>query len=315
MSSTVDMAKSITIITTSKHQQTLRAQQTQHSPHHRPKAMSRPWILISPSSRGVGAALTAHLLRTTRLPILATTRSSPSEARDRFLASVPQDAADRLHVVALDVTREDTMAAAAERAAALFPRKTHHLHLALAIPGILHPEKNPAQVDYARALATYQVNTLGPLMLMKHFHEFLPRNTTQLAGPEETPGEEETGAQKVTLPRHATWLSMSARVGSITDNRAGGWYSYRSSKTGVSSLVKSFDNYLKTRSGDKAVAVAFHPGTVKTDLSRDFWDSVPEGRLLEPDYAAERLVEVVSTGIGLEGRGKLWDWQGEEIKP
>ncbi|EEY15650.1 oxidoreductase [Verticillium alfalfae VaMs.102] len=282
--------------------------------------MSRPWIFISPSSRGVGAALTAHLLRTTRLPILATTRSSPSEARDRFLASAPKDAADRLHVVVLDVTKEDTMAAAAERAAALFPRKTHHLHLALAIPGILHPEKNPAQVDYAKALATYQVNTLGPLMLMKHFHAFLPRNTTKLAAPGEE--EEEEGANndgdaqsRVTLPRHATWLSMSARVGSITDNRAGGWYSYRSSKTGVSSLVKSFDNYLKTRSGDNAVAVAFHPGTVKTDLSRDFWDGVPEGRLLEPDYAAERLVDVVSTGIGLEGRGKLWDWQGEEIKP
>ncbi|KAG7107664.1 C-factor like protein [Verticillium longisporum] len=276
--------------------------------------MSRPWIFISPSSRGVGAALTAHLLRTTRLPILATTRTAPSEARDRFLAAAPKDAADRLHVVTLDVTKEDTMAAAAERAAALFPRKTHHLHLALAIPGILHPEKNPAQVDYDKALATYQVNTLGPLMLMKHFHEFLPRNTTKLAAPD-TDTNDQDAQSKVTLPRHATWLSMSARVGSITDNRAGGWYSYRSSKTGVSSLAKSFDNYLKTRSGDNAVAVAFHPGTVKTDLSRDFWDSVPEGRLLEPDFAAERLVEVVTTGIGLEGRGKLWDWQGEEIKP
>ncbi|KAM0282234.1 hypothetical protein ACHAQH_003098 [Verticillium albo-atrum] len=289
--------------------------------------MSRPWILISPSSRGVGAALTSHLLRTTRLPIIATTRTSPSDARDRFLASAPKDAADRLHVLNLDVTKEDTIAAAAKQAADLFPRKSHHLHLALAIPGILHPEKNPSQVDYDKALETYKVNTLGPLMLMKHFYEFLPRNTTEMAAAEEeesegTEGEEGEEKKKkkkkkkmVRLPKHATWLSMSARVGSITDNRAGGWYSYRSSKTGVSSLCKSFDNYLKTRSGDNAVAVAFHPGTVKTDLSKGFWDSVPEGRLLEPDYAAERMIEVVSKGIGLEGRGKLWDWQGEEIKP
>ncbi|KAM0333590.1 hypothetical protein ACHAQA_002255 [Verticillium albo-atrum] len=283
--------------------------------------MSRPWIFISPSSRGLGAALTTHLLRTTRLPILATTRTSPEETRDKFLASAPRDAASRLHIVPLDVTQEDTVAAAAARAAELFPSKTHHLHLALAIPGILHPEKNPAQVDYDKALETYKVNTLGPLMLMKHFFGFLPRNTTKMAeeNEQQQQQEEENGGEEkgkiVTLPKYATWLSMSARVGSITDNRAGGWYSYRSSKTAVSSLCKSFDNFLKTRSGDNAVAVAFHPGTVRTDLSREFWDSVPKDRLLEPDFAAERLVEVVSTGIGLEGRGKLWDWQGKEIKP
>lgn len=324
--------------------------------------MSRPWILISPSSRGIGAALTTHLLRTTALPILATARRDAPALRDSFLSApgLPSSARDRLHVLELDVTKEPTMAEAARRAAELFPTDTHHLHLALTIPGILHPEKNPAQVDYEKALETYKVNTLGPLMLMKHFYQFLPRNTTKIdmspatasstspspsstahaaadsasayGGHEQPSGTEEAqkkqhhqeqqheqkptkpAQQQLSLPAHATWLCMSARVGSITDNRAGGWYSYRSSKAGVTALAKSLDNFLRSRSGDKALAVAYHPGTTKTDLSKGFWDSVPKETLLEPDYAVERMVEVVS-GLSMEQRGKFFDWKGEEVAP
>lgn len=269
--------------------------------------MSRPWILISPSSRGIGAALTTHLLRTTPLPILATARHDVSAVRDSFLSApnIPSNAGERLHVVELDVTKESTISAAAKHAADLFPPKHHHLHLALAIPGILFPEKSPAQVDYDKALETYKVNTLGPLMLMKHFFDFLPRKSTR---PDMAPD------CAASLPAHATWLAMSARVGSVSDNRAGGWYSYRSSKAAVTSLAKSLDNFLRSRSGDSAMAIAYHPGTTKTELSRAFWDSVPQDTLLEPDFAAQRLVEVVS-GLGVEQRGKFYDWKGEEVLP
>ena len=161
-------------------------------------------------------------------------------------------------------------------------------------------------MDYDHALETYKVNALGPLVLMKWFHDFLPRKTTKMDLPE--PG----GAAG--LPHHAVWVNMSARVGSVSDNRLGGWYSYRSSKAAVNSLTKSFDHQLVTRSGDKAVAVSYHPGTMKTDLSRNYWETTPQDKLLAPEDAARLMVDGVA-GIGLEQRGRCWDYKGEEVPP
>ncbi|KAF9879413.1 oxidoreductase [Colletotrichum karsti] len=271
--------------------------------------MSRPWILVSPSSRGIGRHLTRHLLQTTRAPIIATARADTTAAKDHILSGLPgaEDLAPRLKVVNLDVTSEPSVRAAAEEAAALFPTSTHHLRLALAIPGILRPEKAPSQVEYDAALETFRVNTLGQMMLMKHFSGFLPRKTAALG----SGGEDEEGLP----PGRAVWAAMSARVGSTSDNRKGGWYSYRASKAGVNSLAKSLDLWLGTRSGEKAMAVAYHPGTVKTGLSEAFWDTVPEGKLFEPEYAVERMCSVLTKEVGIEGRGRCWDWAGKEILP
>lgn len=107
---------------------------------------------------------------------------------------------------------------------------------------------------------------------------------------------------------------MSARVGSISDNRLGGWYSYRASKAGVNQLVKTFDNHLRTAAGNNAMAVALHPGTVKTRLSKEFWGNVQKGKLFERDFVAERLLDVVQK-VGLDGRGKCWDWDEKEVPP
>lgn len=272
--------------------------------------MSSPWIFISPSSRGISHALTRHLLRTTSLPILASTRASdPSSAKSSLLADLPnaEDIAPRLSLVQLDVTDESSVSAAADRARELFPPKTHHLRLACALPGLLYPEKKPAQVDMDKALDTFKINTLGPLVLMKHFAELLPSKATDL---EPTSENDELRLS----PSHAIWLSMAARVGSTTDNRAGGWYSYRASKAGVISLSKSLDRYLEARSGSKALAVGYHPGTVKTGLSKGFWNSVEEGKLFSTEYAAERMAEVLA-GLETEQRGKTWDWKNEEVLP
>lgn len=107
---------------------------------------------------------------------------------------------------------------------------------------------------------------------------------------------------------------MSARVGSITDNLAGGWFSYRASKAAVNQLAKSLDVYLQQSAGANALCVSLHPGTVKTELSKEFWTSTPEDELFSPEHAAERLCEVVK-GLGEEERGKCWDWAGKEIPP
>lgn len=144
--------------------------------------------------------------------------------------------------------------------------------------------------------------------MLKHFEQFLPRKRTSIncdAGSAE--------AYKG-LPRTPTTAVMSARVGSISDNHLGGWYSYRASKAGVNQLVKTFDHHLKAISGDNAMTVGLHPGTVKTDFSQEFWNRVKKEKLFEKEWVAERLFEVIR-GLQVEGRGKCWDWDAKEVPP
>lgn len=278
--------------------------------------MSSPWILISPSSRGIGHALTRHLLRTTSLPILATANpqtTSPGDLKTSLLQGLASpgisddDLQARLIVVPLDFTDESTLEAAACTARDRFPTDKYHLRLACALPGVLHPEKSLKQVTYEDSLQTFRVNTLGPLFLMKHFSSFLPRGATPTLSPS-------LSSDTIHLPAHATWLSVAARVGSTTQNGLGGWYTYRASKAGVVSIAKSFDLQLRAAGGERALSVAYHPGTTKTELSREFWASVGEENLQSPETAAEKLVNVV-TRLRVEQRGRFWDWKGEEVPP
>jgi NAD(P)-dependent dehydrogenase (short-subunit alcohol dehydrogenase family) len=197
------------------------------------------------------------------------------------------------------------MQRAAEEANSLFPEDKHHLRLGFCIPGILYPEKSPSQLDHAALTKTFAVNTIGPLLMMKHFTPFLPKKSTDI--------ESQTPHSK-NIPPHAVWTTMSARVGSTNDNSLGGWYSYRASKAGVSSISKTLDLHLRNRSGENAMAIAYHPGTVKTGLSKEFWESVQLSMLFEPELAAEKMMLAVN-GIGLEGRGRCWDWKGTEVLP
>ncbi|KAI1407769.1 NAD(P)-binding protein [Hypoxylon sp. FL1857] len=306
--------------------------------------MSKPWILVSPASRGIGHALTRHLLRTTTASVLATARSDLPGVRASILSSLVSssppssepssslprlskaEVSRRLHMTQVDVTDESTLRSASAEALKLFPPEKYYLHMAFALPGILHPEKSPRAINYEDALRTLQVNVLGPLMLMKHFSDFLPRRGTALspeplfsssddeAGSGSRSGRGGGGEGGKSRETHATWLTASARVGSTTDNRLGGWYTYRASKAAVNSVTKTFDLDLRTRSADKALAIAYHPGTVRTGLSREFWDRVKEDQLFSPEYAAERMVEVVRTRK-IADRGRCWDWKGEEVLP
>jgi NAD(P)-dependent dehydrogenase (short-subunit alcohol dehydrogenase family) len=189
-----------------------------------------------------------------------------------------------------------------------FPKDTHHLQLAYMIPGILHPEKSPAQIQAGKALRTLGVNVIGPMLLAKHFSPYLPRKAT-----ETLPSADDSMKG---LPKTAVMAMMSARVGSITDNKLGGWYSYRASKAAVNQLVKSLDIYANQTSGGKSMVLGLHPGTVKTDFSEEFWASVGERGMLSPEQSANHLHRVVlEHGESGEGGGRCWDWKGIEVPP
>lgn len=200
---------------------------------------------------------------------------------------------------------EATIAEAATACKEQFPIGSHHLQLGFIVPGILFPEKSPSQIKADDALLTFRTNTLGPMLMLKHFSPFLPKKSATL---------DEHANDMQGLPTASTLAIMSARVGSISDNRLGGWYSYRASKAGVNQVVKTFDNHLRSASAENAIAIALHPGTVKTGLSKDFWNHVKKEKLFEQDWVAERLVDVTRQ-VGVDGRGKCWDWDGKEVLP
>jgi NAD(P)-dependent dehydrogenase (short-subunit alcohol dehydrogenase family) len=288
------------------------------------------FALVTPASRGLGFAFAHKLLARTQLPVVATARKNCNEIRERLLSSndLPKDSEKRLRVLEVDVTGtvqtdsvltkvfltnltnatdESTISAMVNTIRQEYPDTP--LRLALTVPGTLHVEKSPSQIDSADALDSFKVNSLGPLLLMKHLSQFMPSKSV----PEfSTTGSSSNGLLE--LPSHAIYAMMAARVGSISDNSSGGWYSYRASKAAVFQLAKSFDLYLRGKSAQRAIAVALHPGTVRTDFTKEFWS----GReMLEPDDAAEKLLRVL-VGLSAEtkgGRGRCWDWKGEEVLP
>ncbi|HEU4842794.1 MAG TPA: SDR family NAD(P)-dependent oxidoreductase [Burkholderiaceae bacterium] len=122
-------------------------------------------------------------------------------------------------------------------------------HLIINAAGLLHaeafmPEKQLSQLNYAQMHATFEANTFGPALVLRHFTPLLD-------------GE------------RAIMALLSAKVGSIGDNRLGGWYSYRASKAALNMLVKTAAIEL-ARTQKNSVLVALHPGTVNSRLSRPF---------------------------------------------
>ena len=209
-------------------------------------------------------------------------------------------------------TEEQSLKVAHNHLRDIFPTSSHHLHLAFCVPGILHPEKKIDLVDAQKALDTFRVNTLGPLLQIKWLSRFLPRHNATLFGDDGASVSAFSGGLN---PKCAVFALMSARVGSITDNRAGGWYSYRASKAGVTQLAKTFDSGLQITAKDKAMCLALHPGTVRTDFTEGLREGYEKaGKVIDAEESAERLINVVNQ-MGLEGRGRFWDWKGEEVPP
>jgi NAD(P)-dependent dehydrogenase (short-subunit alcohol dehydrogenase family) len=262
-----------------------------------------PFIFIGPASRGLGLALTRHFLRTTELPVYATHRSgSKDDVQSHILEPLGDVDRNRLRLLRMDLVEEDSIAHAASSLEEDLRERTEdgkaraYMQTAFFTGGVLHPERSPADLDASKMLETFRVNTLSHLLAIKHFGRFLPPARAELPS-----------------GKPARWVHVSARVGSVSDNRLGGWYSYRASKAALNQVVKTWDIQLAQKR-IPAIAIGVHPGTVRTDLSKDFWGGVKEGKLFEPDYAAERLAEVVDALQDAQ-RGRIWDWNSKEILP
>lgn len=218
----------------------------------------------------------------------------------------------RLTIVRADVTCEASLAAAAD---AIGPR----IDLAINTVGLLHdpataaaakadggagggmPETAIARLDPAWFARSVAVNTLGPLLVAKHL---APALATRASA---SPSSRRHGPAS---RRPSVLATLSARVGSISDNRLGGWYSYRVAKAGQNQATRT----LAIELGRKGVVVVgLHPGTVETDLSAPFRRNVPDGKLFAVDDAAVRLLDVVDSLDAVADAGALLAYDGTTI--
>ena len=242
--------------------------------------------LVQGASRGIGLEFVRQLLAQPRFGRVFAGCRAPDHAVQlaTLAASDP-----RLHLVALDATEEDSIARAADSVAGV----TDRLHLVVNCAGLLHggppalaPEKRLADVRADALAASFAVNAFGPLLVAKHFERLL--------------------AQR----ERVVFASISARVGSIGDNRLGGWYAYRGAKAAQNMFTKTLAIEW-ARSRRNVICVALHPGTTDTDLSRPFQANVPAGKLFTPERTVRQLLEIIDRLTPADtGRFLAWDGGG-----
>jgi len=222
---------------------------------------------------GIGAALLTRL-----------------RAEDRFeavLGASRRPPADDPLSLALDLEDEASIIAAAARLHSQPP-----LRLVIVATGVLHgpglsPEKSYRALDSATLARLFAVNTIGPALVAKHVLPLMARDG------------------------RSVFAALSARVGSISDNRLGGWHGYRASKAALNMMIRNLA-IEQARSRPQSICVALHPGTVDTGLSDPFQKGVPAERLFTPDQSAALLLEVIA-GLGPQDSGGFFAWDGTAI--
>lgn len=235
----------------------------------------QPRAIVIGNLGGIGAALERRL--TSKGHIV----SGLSRSRDAAACSEEQ--------LTIDLTSERSIEAAAAHLHAGTP-----FSMILIATGLLHdaevaPEKAMRDLDQPSLLRLFAVNAIGPALVAKHFVPLLPKHG------------------------RCVFAALSARVGSISDNRLGGWYGYRASKAALNMLIKTLAIEL-ARTRPEAICVGLHPGTVDTGLSKPFLKGVAGGRLFSADQAAARLLEVIER-LDPDQSGRCFAWDGAEIAP
>lgn len=188
----------------------------------------------------------------------------------------------------LDLDDEESI-----RAAAIAATSTAPLDVVIVASGVLHdgemqPEKSMGQIEGSSMLEVLRINTVGPALVAKQFLPLMRR-----------------GAKTI-------FAALSARVGSITDNRLGGWVSYRASKAALNMFLKTA-SIEHARRFPQSLVIGLHPGTVDTDLSRPFQRRVPEKQLFSPAYSVSQLLKVIDQRTPEES-GRCFAWDGQVIE-
>ena len=167
-----------------------------------------------------------------------------------------------------------------------------NLRLVLNATGRLHseklnPEKRLQHINRENLIESFSINAFAPILLAKTIEEFINKEL------------------------EFNFASISARVGSITDNKTGGWYAYRAAKSAQNQLFKSL-SIEWARKYPKAIITLLHPGTVNTNLSKPFHKFVPKDKLFSPQKTSSYLIDILRHQKPTDS-GKFIAWDGKEI--
>jgi NAD(P)-dependent dehydrogenase (short-subunit alcohol dehydrogenase family) len=237
--------------------------------------MSNRNIAVIGASGSIGSTFVHHFASDASNNILAFSRT----VTDFNLPNVYSDT--------IDFHDESTIQQAAEAAS-----KSGPLDLVIVATGILHnasmmPEKSIRQLSAENFEKAFLTNTVGPALIAKHFLPLMKRSDRNV------------------------FAALSARVGSISDNRLGGWHAYRASKAALNMTLKTISIEMAMRQKN-TIVVGLHPGTVDSQLSKPFQGNVPESQLFTPEYSVEKLVSVIDR-LTPGDSGKVFAWDGLEI--
>ena len=192
----------------------------------------------------------------------------------------------RLQSISIDITNEQSINTAVNQ---LGEVKLDRIFIAL---GTLHedsrmPEKQLTDIQLDNFQSVFAINTFAPALIVKAVKPLINKAVPNVIG------------------------ILSARVGSISDNRLGGWYAYRASKAALNMFIKTAAIEF-TRSHKKTVIIGLHPGTVDTQLSKPFQGRLKEGQLFTPDYSADKLVTLMEQ-VSNEHSGTCLAYDGSTI--
>ena len=161
--------------------------------------------------------------------------------------------------------------------------------------GVLHgpdgirPEKALKELDGVRMAKLFALNTIGPALVLKYFSPVMSREG------------------------RAILATLSARVGSISDNNLGGWYTYRATKAALNQIIKTAAIELQTRR-KHLICVGLHPGTVRSAMSEPFLANYRANEIFSAQFAVQSMLDVLA-GLNPEHSGRIYAWDGEEIAP
>jgi len=250
------------------------------------RTSTNPNAFIVGASQGIGLGFVQKLLQDDRIAkVYATYRQQESASE---LLALKDKYSDRLICLLVDITNESHIAESVQKIRA----EVNQLHLVVNCVGLLHednvqPEKSLRQINPEHLLRYFQVNSIGAVLLAKHFLPLLRHSD------------------------HSVFASISAKVGSIGDNQLGGWYGYRASKAALNMFMRTVAIEYG-RSSPKTLVVMLHPGTTDTRLSRPFQRNVPADKLFSVERTVTQLLTVIEQ-LQEGDSGQFFSWDGSRL--
>ena len=242
--------------------------------------------LVVGASQGIGLEFVRQLLQDGRIAHIFGTYRSQQTATE--LMALAAQSAGRLQTVEVVLIEEVKIEAGLATVQSIAPQ----LHIVINCVGLLHsqkqqPEKALRQLNPENLLTYFQVNSIGPALLAKHVLPLLKHSDPSLLA------------------------TLSAKIGSIEDNRIGGWYGYRASKAALNMFLKTASIEYRRRSPNTAI-VMLHPGTTDTQLSKPFQRGVPPEKLFTSERTVSQLLSVLSN-VTQTDSGKFFSWDGSQL--